>query len=41
MFPGGDKYSTNSLYLFLHLRDLKDLLDPDSRMIELALSILD
>jgi hypothetical protein len=40
MFPGGDKYSTNSLYLFLHLRDLKDL-DPDSRMIELALSILD
>jgi hypothetical protein len=37
-----DKYSTNSLYLFLHLRDLKDLPDPDSSMmIELALSILD
>ncbi|RCV42499.1 hypothetical protein SETIT_9G221600v2 [Setaria italica] len=42
MYPLGDKYSTKSLSLFLHLHDPKELPDPKSgMMIELTLSILD
>lgn len=42
MHPLGDQYSTNSLSLFLHLHDLKELPDPESgMMIELTLCILD
>ncbi|KAL6640944.1 hypothetical protein ACP70R_019125 [Stipagrostis hirtigluma subsp. patula] len=40
--PLGNEYSTNSVSLFLHLHDLKNLPDPDSGVkIELTVSILD
>ncbi|CAN6318140.1 unnamed protein product [Urochloa humidicola] len=41
MHPLGDHYSTNSLSMYLHLHDPKDLPDPEpGMMIELALCIL-
>ncbi|OEL18651.1 hypothetical protein BAE44_0020330, partial [Dichanthelium oligosanthes] len=41
MYPIGDRYSTNSLSLYLHLHDLKKLPLESGMMIELTLSILD
>jgi len=41
MYPLGDKYSTNSLSLYLYLHDQKKLPLESGMMIELTLSILD